>query len=418
MDINDVKLSLVKYKFNKFDLSIPSIGTYSVEPSLISNVVIDKDFENLLFPYFEIDVLVPNSIYRAMKKNATDIYVSIDLQRGYFSAEQNTTNQSTPTFYSYIKETYYVLFKDTSPELDEDIQIMIEKETGTYGNLGIGEGSLVKLLLYNKKFYHNSGIIVNNILSNVTLMDAMIYVANEANLSNLLVSPPSSYKKYSEFTITPIPAIEQMRRLVNEYAFHKNGTTVFLDLVYGYILERVAKCTAFITNEIKTTYLYSDANVSAINNMKRGCYQNKTDKYNLINLPKNNVTFKSLAEINDKLVGNTYVAVDYNSGSISKQNSNAIQSTNSKGITNVIITKDNNKVSRLNTEIAQTSYIATFGCSYVDLEMLHPNKQFVFMLTDSKLKKYTGNYIISKMTCIFEKEGNYFIPHVTAEFKK
>ena len=49
--------------------------------------------------------------------------------------------------------------------------------------------------------------------------------------------------------------------------------------------------------------------------------------------------------------------------------------------------------------------------------MLAPNKEFILSLEDIKFAKYNGKFRLSRMVAVFENEGIYWVPHVTAEFK-
>jgi len=419
VNLTDVKLSLVKYKIATLRLTIPKIKEpFIVETIFINNFSIEKDYDNYYFPYFQLSVNVPAYIYRAMKKNNLNIYAYMDLQSGYFK-DVNVSNEK-PAFKSYTKGNFYVFMEDMSPDVTENEQIAIEKDAGTYKKgSSLSDTVKINLLLYHDSTLFNSKTIVNNVLTSATLVDALAYVLNKAKITKVLLSPPNNYHKYSEFILTPVTALEQLERICNEYGIHKKGTLIFFDLTYTYIIDRSPKCSAYQKNEYKTTHLMSSTNKSLSSGQKKGCYKNAKEKYYMINLNSDNISFKSLGELNNQQYGNTFTTVDSSTGKVSTTDSKAVSAKKSLSKTSRVIVQDSGDSTSkaLANSLKEDSKIAVLGFSYVDLDMLAPNKQFIITIDDSKLKKYNGKYRITKLIAAFEKEGNFFIPSVTAEFK-
>ena len=71
------------------------------------------------------------------------------------------------------------------------------------------------------------------------------FICKKVGISNILMSPLSNRKSYTEFKITPINAIDQLKNLIVNYKLHDKGTVMFFDLDRTYILSKEIKCTAW-----------------------------------------------------------------------------------------------------------------------------------------------------------------------------
>lgn len=416
MNMDDISLQLVKYKVSKLQLTIPTIKEpYLVETSFITTFSIEKEYGNYYFPYFQMSITVPSYIYRAMKKNSDDLYAYLDLQKAYFKKRDNSIEN--PVFSSCVKDTFYIFMEDSTPDMNEEQSKAIEQASGTYNKgSSLNSTTSINILLYNKAYLFNSKTVVNAILTSATLIEGLTYVLNKAKIKKVLISPPDTYKTYSEFIITPLTTLEQIERICNEYGMHKNGTLIFFDLDTAYIVDKTPKCTAYENNEFKITHLLSSETNSGT--QKKGCYRCTADKYNVINLEEDNVQFQALGEVNNQLYGKSFTTIDSATGKVTTTESKAKSAKDSTSSSRVLIQNTGDTTSTaLANSLKEDSKIAILGFSYVDLDMLTPNKQFIITIDDSKLKKYNGKYRITKMLATFEKEGKYFIPQIVAEFK-
>jgi hypothetical protein len=420
MNISDVKISYIKYKMSRMSINIPSISTaYEINSNHISNIIIEKDYDNYMFPFFQIDVLVPNYIYRAMKKQNQELRAFVDLQYGQFK-EPDYSIAENPPFTSYVTDNFYIFMEDTTPEIMETILEQRQKDDNTFGKgMDLSDATLVKLLLYKEEYLFRSKAVVNAVLTSATLVDALTYVLNKSQLNNVLLSPPNNYKLYNEFIITPIIAMEQIERICNEFGMHTYGSLIFFDFRNIYIIDKTSKCTAYVQNEFKTTYIMTCPITSQASTLLKGYYSNPVEKYNLLNLDPYTIKIKDYSGISDQLYGNDFINIDINSGNIKTVNSDANKSIGSlSSPTRVLVTtKGEDTSSAIKQQMYETSKIISASFSYVNINALNPNKEFVFSTDDTKFIKYAGKYRITKNTCILQKEGEYFVPHVVAEFK-
>lgn len=416
MKLSDTSFNLFKYKMETMIIMNDNLPEkqFFVETNMITAITIEKNYDNYLYPFFEVEASLPNWVYRIMKKDNQKNKCYLDFQKGQYADEK----QVSATFTSYLKDTFFVFMDDSSPEIWESAYQNEEQADESYLNkYNAKDITTTRLLLYKEDKLFNSQKVVNAVLTSTTLLDAFVYTCNQAGLSQVLLSPPANFKRFSEFRLTPIPAIEQCDRICNKYAMHKNGTVVFLDFDKFYVVERSVDCKAFEPNENKVCYLFTLVQSTTNASTAMGCFSNGQEKYDCIFLNPDSVTFRNMASVNEKVFGNNAMVVDTTTGSVS--NVTGAQSAGSGvGTTGVYVSNQGGDTSSaLSYALKESAFVGTVGFSYVDLDLLAPNKQYFLTIDDTKHQEYNGRYRICGYTCAFVKEGQLFCPTVTAEFR-
>lgn len=404
MDLSKVKLNLVKYNM-KLQLNIGASTVHEVPNELMLSMNITEDYEQYIFPYFEIDIGIPNSVYRQMKANNRNIKASVLMQKGKFKEGVSVSTDTSIAFKNVFHQCFFVFLDETTPELTETEQKIVESSENKYGDIAV-----VRLLLYQHSFYNSYDIVVNKCLSNVTLVDALTYVLNKCGVSNVLLSPPTNYSRFKQFIITPLSLKDQLDRICNTYSIHSAGTLIYFSFDRLYLIDKVPKCTAFTPNEHQITYVVTSAETQGASQVG-GCYENSGDRYGVLNAT--NINFKNKMEYTSKTIGTNIVSVN-SEGSVTKNTSNL------SSVTNVVIQEDGDKhsLSSVQQTISESKRVLYASFSNIDITMMTPNRQFVVTIEGaSKQKQYNGKYRVVKAAHIFEKEGNYFSVKTTAEFR-
>lgn len=418
MKLEDIRISLTRYRIDDFILIVPGYNDFPIRPEFVVSIILEKDFEKYTFPFFQIEVTIPGYLYRGIKKNPLDVRVQLNMKKGQYF-EKNIPADDTTMYTNFINGRFYALTEETTPDLHEDILDEQTKNNKTYDQgYNYADMATIPLLLYEEKYLEKSKTIVNKILTSSTLTDAIALVCNKAGLSNVLMSPPNNNRAYKELSITPIPASKQLKRLCNEYGLHKSGSIVFFDLDKMYILDKTPKCTAFEKNEFKTTYICQFIHSGPDSLMADGCFSNPKEKYNLVNAHMNGIHFKDLSAINEQEYGNNFITIDSTTGAVTRSSTTDPDVKNGGSPTRVVMTNMGDSTSEaLASALNECAYVMTAGFNYVDLDMFRPNKNFVLSLEEPSLQKYNREYRICKMTCTFENEGELWCPHVVTEFR-
>ena len=415
MKIDDIQLSLVRYKLDKLLISCTGIKDYIVQESNIGNIVLEKDFDNSYFPLFTLSLGVPGWVARAMRKSTGNIKIYVNMTYGFFRNSAIEISEK-PAFNKFIAGTFYGIIDDTSATVTEDIQTTVEKDNESF-NKGDAYSDLefIRILLYNETYLNGSRIITNAILSSANLLNALTFVMNKAGLSNVLMSPPSNNRQLSPFCITPISAVDQIDRICNEYGMHSTGTVIFFDLDKIYIVDKQTACTAYVPNEYKIVYLASLLKSGTDTSAASGCYTNSKEKYHFININSRNISSVSNTDLNDKIFGNNFSIVDTKTGAITSASAG---SSKIRGTTQILVSNTGgDTTSAIKQSLAEDRKIINIPCKYINLDMLTPNKEFMISLDGATFAKYNGKVRLCGYRCIFSNEGGYFCPNVVATFK-
>lgn len=408
MKLDSVKLSLYKYKIKSLVFTYGTgkkLKKHTAEESLVLNMSIIQDYESEVLPFFTMTLAIPNNVYRVITSPSykNTVTAKLNLQKGKFSQALSVDTSQTISFRDAIKGSFHVVIGAQNPDLTEAEQKLVEKSENKYGQL-----STITVSLYNKAYYNTYQTIVNTNMKNVTLTDAIVYILKKAKIKNVLLSPGNNNKKYDEFRILPLQACEMLARICNTYAYHNKGSIIFFDVDRGYIIDKVPKCTAYVTNEFKITYLVASSESQGAR-MVGGAYENSQKKYNVINVVE--MGADNTSDITKKTVGENTVSVSA-SGSITKTNKKATT------VTNVVVQNEGKNTAQDIKRVSQESK-KDIKCQMqqIDITMLKPNKQFLVSVNSAAYKKYNGKYRLVSAAHAFTRDGNYFTLDTVAQFK-
>jgi hypothetical protein len=421
MNISDIKLSLCKYRVENMQIEIPGYDKpHEVNPAFIMSIYIEQDFDRYYFPYFQMTLAIPNYVYRDMLKNNSELKAILRMQYAYYPAGESSVDENKINFFDYINSKFYIFMQDATPDLVQEYREEYEKNEDLYknGSMGISDLSVIQIALYNEQYLFQTKVIVNDIITQCTLTDALTHVLNKAQLTNVLMSPANNGNRYNEFIIPPITVLKNIDRICNTYAMHNNGTVIFYGIDTLYILDKTPKCTAWRTNENRITYLTSFTRNRFHNALTIGCFSHNTEKYNVCNIANNAIAIETKSLLNDQVIGNSFMYFNSGDGSIKNVDSGAASYSKANKLTNIVMnTEGEDTSSSLKNSLKESSRVITVGLSGVNINMLTPNKEFIFTFDSGEYSKITGNYRLTKEAVVLKKSGNVYDVSATCIFK-
>lgn len=360
MDYKDLKLKNVLYYMQSFVVTAGD-KSFEIPRSMILNIDISKDFDTMLYPLWYVCINVPLWFYSQITKNPNDISVSMNLQ--YTLAETNEKLVSgTNPFYSEVSGNFKAIIPQTTQIGDYSSQKSFEKANNAYNtNYSFNEYAFVELALYNTAAYAASFNTLNAVISSTNVTNAVTYCFNRCGISNILMSKSDNNKVYSEFKIWPQSGMQNLLRIVDDYKFHDDGSTLFFDLTESYLITNKIGCYAWKNNEYKATYFLSLSEYNNTLGRFDGLYTNSKEKYNVIAVDRN-----------------SYVSQDVGNSPILKNNGE--------------------------TEIFQISI------KHAIMSMLTPNKEFIVNIDSPDNKKYNGKYRIRSYSVNMVPSGEFMEP--------
>lgn len=360
MELKDLKLKKVLYFMQTFVITAGD-KSFEVPRSMILNIDISKDYESMLYPLWYVCVNVPLWFYSQITKNPNAISVSMNLQ--YTLSETNeklvsTTNPLT----TEVAGNFKAIIPYTTQIADPTSQKTVENYTNSYNrNYAYNEYAFVELALYNSAAYAASFNTLNAVLSSTNLTNAATYCFNKCGITNILLSKADNNTTYSEFKILPQSGIKNLLRIVENYKFHSNGSTLFFDLTESYLVTNKIGCYAWRNNEYKATHFLSLTEYNNALGRFNGVYINTKEKYNVIAIQRE--SYKS-------------------------QDVGISPLLNSTG----------------ETEIFQ------IGTKQALMSMLTPNKEFIVNIDSPDNIKYNGKYRLRSVSVNMTPSGEYLEP--------
>ena len=413
LSLEELNLQICKYRVDKMTLSVPGIEDYEVNPLYITDFDISKEYDDYLYPYFNMRLAVSNQMFRAMRKNNTNINAYVRIVYSLFGTSELATTDNRKSK-NFIAENFTVFSKDNTPAMTEEISELVE--TGSIDAGDLRNSTVMEIMLIKKSALALHDVIVNAIVTKCTLMNVLAYLLTRGGASNVLCSPPDNRKIYDQFIIPPMRIDENILHICNDYNFHKDGTTLFFDFDTTYILAKNEKCTAWRPNEYKATkVIYNPPIANAM--IAQGVYMDPKERVNYCTMAEANVDTKSM--ITDQAYGGNFQIIDNRTGMVKRAKTDAKYAQGSGKVNrNIIVNSGDNAVSdALVSRVNEETVMMRVAISNVLLSMLSPNKEFELVFLSSKLSKYNGKYRLTSTYTIFKKtDGNWYTPSTYACF--
>lgn len=412
------------YKYNVDEFQIMIKGETIELPSIRFNqIMILDDYENNTRPLFRIEIVLESSIYYKIIENKHDVTFRIRIikyynliQNGNPIDTSNTTEDSDETvlYQVYMDDAFDLILDDA----DFDVNIGIKKEEAETDNDNIVEDDTNKLeevdntcefFLYKADMVNSSQVMVNGILENATVSDAIAYIANKAGISNILMSIPDNTKSYPSLLIPALPAYKAIEFIDTYYGLYEMGGMLYFALDKIYLIKYEGPCTAYERNEIKETTIVIPTKKSGYSDESCTVFTDKSSAVNYIVTDSEAATIQNQSVTNDVLYGSDSTIVDTYKGSVTAASSTAL----SRGAHNKRLFE--NKTENIffdrvrDSIISANSVVVEIGVNNYDIGAIQPNKLFTLVFEDSTLtQKYNGSYVLVYAYHNFIKSGDEF----------
>lgn len=427
MDIKDVKVASYKYKISKFEIIVPGEEKpITLDEAHIGNFTIEKDFENMVFPFMEFRVMVTDAQYQRIIKQSENVYVDVKIE--YCHIEQfyeDDARQIRDMDGTLFDTRFYAFLTDTSPKLTSQSLAEANKEKMANGDITqyqYDDQKEMIMMLYRADHIFNTNQIINTPLAKVTVTDCISYLFKCAGLRNIMMSPGTNSQIYSQMIMTPVPVISSIFRMLMTYGLHKDGTALFFDSDYIYVVNKILGCTVWRNNEHKTVYLASFPHAggdSAI--VRSGFYSNSEEKYDLINLAANQISIVNNSMYDDQFKGGNIAVVDSSTiqvETVKTEMKVSDMSPSKSGKINQVIVKNSgsSRAKAISTGIKYDQRTISINVEDINIAALVPNRDFVFTTDNTQHKDACGHYKIIGMGATFTKESSLYKVAVQATF--
>lgn len=360
MELKDIKLKKVLYFMQSFVITAGG-KSFEVPRTMIANIDISKEYDSMIYAMWYVCVNVPTWFYTQITKNPSNISVSMNLQYTMAETNEQLTSHSNPMT-TEVSGNFKAIIPTTTQVGDYTAQKSIENYTNSYNkNYSYNEYAFIELALYNPAAYAASFNTINAVLTSTNMTNAVTYCFNKCGITNILMSKADNTKSYSEFKILPQSGIQNIIRIVDDYNFHNNGSTLFFDINEAYLVTNKIGCYAWKNNEYKATHFISMSEYNNAMGRFSGIYINTKEKYNVLGIERE-----------------SYASQDISGSPILK-----------------------------NTGETSIFQIAT---KQAIMSMLTPNKEFVVNIDTPENASYNGKYRLRSVSVNMVPNGEFLEP--------
>lgn len=395
--VNDSSWDAVEYRITRLDIKYGK-STANINTGQIQNFYIEKDFDNDTFPIFLMNIAMSEDMYRYICRNGNDTVFTIVIQTEVNDGTSNKTKRSM-----FITDKFVPLGLDDTGYTGENM----DKKAKSTKVSDLNEQTVdmfnqnFTFILVRDKDIRCSKKIINKVLTETALTDAIGYLLTKGDAKRVLMSALDNTRTYNELVLLPLSLIEQLHYLNSFYGFYKEGAQIFFDFDRLYILENTAKCTAYESNEIQTVTfkVYGKDNGS---NFSSGSYQDNVNKKAYIKASSMEII--DATKVVDSTVGTNSIILDSSGNTINT-------SSTDDGNSNIVSTISHNPYLKSEAQLRskELKNVVTISCSDINMNLLKPNRQYKIISTESKISAQTnGYYRLKSMVSFFSKNGDGF----------
>lgn len=366
----------------------------TIEPTYISNIIIDRDFDIKNAPILYMIANLPTTLCNKMidaQKTTGRIHLKIS---HYNSLENNPMNEvDIDKDFNYIMPTN----ADNNEELAKGEIEHAGMETA-YSKMTIG--------LLNKQVVNdNRKMIKSDIYRNIN--KATLTYLGVKHVKKLCINSIAD-KDIDAIVIPTMSSVNDYLKYIDDrYGIYKLGYRYFHDFDITYLLNESANYIPNGNRESKLVTININSNVSEDSN-NLGMYI-LSDSYQLdvsstdsnVTIDKNTTTAVTKIARVDDIKGKTDEAV--------------LDSDNASD--KVEYVRDDRSAARIRYNAKKYEVCVSVTKSYVDDELFTPNKVYK-VKNYEKYKEHDGRYILYRKQTVYENKDGEFIPTTTLNLRK
>lgn len=382
-----------------------------LRPSQITSLMIERDYDTDHLPVILISLSLQNDID---VESDTSIHLKIDKIIG----KEDKGIVQVMKKSAYLNEIMSFVILDDTPTSSYFENILYSKQERKEGDYLLQDASSSQTyILVQKESMKASKKILNCVLKKATMTSATAMLLSNAECKNVLMANFDNIEEYKELIIPPLPLLESINYLRNMYGFHKEDTTVFMDIGTTYIIRKDGLCTAFRNREQTNVDICLNGYESPYDQCRGVIYSGNTT---YVNVGSDQFMRMVGGTLTDQTEGTDVLLYDEKETSSSVVSTKNDRTLDGKNTAVKTVTGHNKFISsQIEYRKAENQYVFTLGCSNADISVFTPNKQFSIISNCSEIAiDVTGKYRLSRHVTTFTKNGQYFTPISNLTLKK
>lgn len=372
------------------------------------------------FPEFSISMTVDRKTFFDIMKEKDDLTMLLRVDM-FTVVPTGPDQEERGRKRTWFNEKFVVFMDDNHIDMMlEQNKAMIE-EFGTFGDpkkdISQHKEYTIDLFLYKERDINTAYYVSNSVYTGTNTTDLVTHLLSKSGAKDVLMSPLNN-KQLKEAVTLPITTLANLQYLDAQYGLHKQGTLIFFDLDYTYIIEKkLGKATAWRKSEITKISLIVRKDTDDLSFMG-GSKQDNDNDVVFINVSPENISYKSYSSMDNLIYGGNVKIIDTYTRSVE---SVTTQGSIRKAQTKYVHNKNRNSVIDTQTKqkLNDRGLVPTVKISDSSIFWFRPNKNFTMTYANPDLHKLLGgNYRILNLFMKFTNFGSYFRNESTMQFSK
>ena len=401
------KMKLSKYVLEEIKVLTPKLMT--IHNKNINKITIIKDFDNNIFPILQIETILRPDEYFTITDNIKNVTVNLTLK----SYKQDKNKPDNSKFLKkVISGTFKCIHEEVSPFLEGDLYEMYRDKEANEPN---DENKLFVFNLFNKNHITRYRTIINDVLRNVTVADAIIYSCNKCGIDNGLIQQPDNKSNISQMLLPAANLLGMINYIHQYYGIYNNDLIMFQDYNTFYLMDK-DPCKVWRPNEIKTVFI----NIADFINKDKltvGTYVDGVNRI-IVNVVEGIKIFNRNIGMKETYADDLMIITNRDNN-ITHVKSN--MKANGPPNTKILINHNNNKYlnNSLKHRLDENNFVLVLKLNEINYDYMLPNKKYIINFSNTKINnKFGGIYRLSKIIYVFNKDGNNFVLGAELELRK
>lgn len=411
MEVSDIILysNNIKYEPESV-LIVLKKETITVDASFITELMIEKNYDNDYFPITRLSVLLKVDVYKKIVAEKDTVKIRLKLKKNLYD-KNNKFIKYTIVF----NELFCFFTDDETPLMDKDSLELARKVEGENSPTNYKE--VYNFYLFKETEVTGCKNVINEVISG-SIVDMAAFLFTKAGSKKVLMSPPDNTNSSNSLLIPALNVIQSFNYIEQKIGIYKKGMLLFFDYEHAYLIDKNYKCTAWKANEYKQTMIHV-FNRNSQYTVTNGSYNYQKEKVTYLFTNTDSISMNNNSIVSNQLEGNKILLITPSEN----KSSTIVQSGSTRGTTNtkVMINKDTNSYLIESEKMRLTENNCTIQVSFIntDIDALTPNREFILKFEDLSINKtYGGKYRISSMLTLFKKDGNEFSSYTTCILKR
>jgi hypothetical protein len=402
--------NLIKYKVDNMDILFKNGDIVTIGSSWVTHLYIEKDFDNLYFPIFNISVVIKDELYDRINRENETVQFRLRIVKNIYDSDNKLLQ------YELYCNKLFRCFMDKETIIKDNEQAKDKKETEETESANYRSNPRNFYLFTDDVL--NCKNMFNLSIRDADLTDLVIYLLGESKITNVLMSKLDNKEHIKDLILPNGNLIDTLNYLNELKGFYKKGMLLFFDIDCAYLIDKNALCTSWRRNEVRVTHIHV-ANQKNSDSQLNGQFINKDRKQTHVFAHTERVQMSNKNILNDQIVGNAVTVIDAKTNTVTNIKTNSTQIGNAN--TNLLSTKSSNMytLSSIETRMLENEYICNMAFIGLDIDVFSPNKELLITYEDPELnKKYSGNYRLSKVTATLKKDADELVGEIQVTLKK